>query len=61
MTYLQLQRMPVHKSMRDVSELIYETCKAYLAQQGRFLMLLWLLIGAIVAVSVFSKSEETGG
>jgi K(+)-stimulated pyrophosphate-energized sodium pump len=50
MTYLQLQRMPVHKSMRDVSELIYETCKTYLAQQGRFLMLLWLFIGAIVAV-----------
>jgi K(+)-stimulated pyrophosphate-energized sodium pump len=50
MTYVQLQRMPVHKSMRDVSELIYETCKTYLAQQGRFLMLLWLFIGAIVAV-----------
>jgi K(+)-stimulated pyrophosphate-energized sodium pump len=50
MTYAQLQRMPVHKSMRDVSELIYETCKAYLAQQGRFLMLLWIFIGAIVAV-----------
>ena len=50
MTYVQLQRMPVHRSMREVSELIYETCKAYLAQQGRFLMLLWLFIGAIVAV-----------
>jgi K(+)-stimulated pyrophosphate-energized sodium pump len=50
LTYVQLQRMPVHKSMRDVSELIYETCKAYLAQQGRFLMLLWIFIGAIVAV-----------
>ena len=50
LTYVQLQRMPVHKSMRDVSELIYETCKAYLAQQGRFLMLLWMFIGAIVAV-----------
>ena len=50
MTYMQLQKMPVHKSMRDVSELIYETCKAYLLQQGRFLMLLWLFIGAIVAI-----------
>jgi K(+)-stimulated pyrophosphate-energized sodium pump len=50
MTYLQLQRMPVHRSMREVSELIYETCKAYLLQQGRFLMLLWLFIGVIVAI-----------
>ncbi|HEX7086449.1 MAG TPA: sodium-translocating pyrophosphatase [Vicinamibacterales bacterium] len=50
MTYLQLQRLPVHRSMREVSELIYETCKAYLLQQGRFLMLLWVFIGLIVAI-----------
>jgi K(+)-stimulated pyrophosphate-energized sodium pump len=50
MTYTQLQRMPVHRLMREVSELIYETCKAYLTQQGRFLLLLWLFIGAIVAI-----------
>jgi K(+)-stimulated pyrophosphate-energized sodium pump len=46
--YSQLKRMPVHKSMLEVSELIYETCKAYLFQQGKFLMVLWLFIGAIV-------------
>ncbi|BCS35147.1 K(+)-insensitive pyrophosphate-energized proton pump [Luteitalea sp. TBR-22] len=46
--YQQLKRMPVHRSMLEVSELIYETCKAYLQQQGRFLMILWLFIGAIV-------------
>ncbi|HTV01568.1 MAG TPA: sodium-translocating pyrophosphatase [Luteitalea sp.] len=46
--YRSLQTMPVHKSMLDVSELIYETCKAYLQQQGRFLLILWLFIGAIV-------------
>ncbi|MEX2219909.1 MAG: sodium-translocating pyrophosphatase [Phycisphaerales bacterium] len=48
--YRQLRGMPVHRSMREVSELIYETCKAYLLQQGKFLMLLWLFIGAIVAI-----------
>src|SRR5262245_432927 len=44
----QLKNMPVHQSMREVSELIYETCKTYLVQQGKFLMILWLFIGAIV-------------
>ena len=45
----QLKNMPVHQSMREVSELIYETCKTYLIQQGKFLMILWLFIGTIVA------------
>jgi K(+)-stimulated pyrophosphate-energized sodium pump len=45
----QLKNMPVHQSMREISELIYETCKTYLIQQGKFLMILWLFIGAIVA------------
>ncbi len=57
MTYMQLQRMPVHRSMREVSELIYETCKTYLTQQGRFLLVLWLFIGAIVAI-YFGKLAE---
>jgi hypothetical protein len=38
--YMQLQKLPVHQSMKDVSELIYETCKTYLFQQGKFIMLL---------------------
>jgi K(+)-stimulated pyrophosphate-energized sodium pump len=46
--YRELQNMPVHQSMRDVSELIYETCKTYLITQGRFLMVLELFIGAII-------------
>ncbi|MCA2967315.1 MAG: sodium-translocating pyrophosphatase [Acidobacteriaceae bacterium] len=46
--YRELQNMPVHQSMRDVSELIYETCKTYLVTQGRFLMILELFIGAII-------------
>jgi K(+)-stimulated pyrophosphate-energized sodium pump len=40
----------VHQSMREISELIYETCKTYLVNQGKFLLILWLFIGAIAAV-----------
>src|SRR5436305_1764845 len=50
--YLQLKNLAVHKSMRDISELIYETCKTYLVTQGKFIMLLWVFI-AIVIVAYF--------
>ncbi|MGD9691642.1 MAG: sodium-translocating pyrophosphatase [Phycisphaerales bacterium] len=46
--YLNLKNLPVHSSMRDVSELIYQTCKAYLMQQGKFLMILWVFIAAVI-------------
>ncbi|MDR0837918.1 MAG: sodium-translocating pyrophosphatase [Propionibacteriaceae bacterium] len=49
-TYTKLRNMPVHKAMLEVSELIYETCKSYLYQQGRFLMLLWAFIGTVIFV-----------
>jgi K(+)-stimulated pyrophosphate-energized sodium pump len=48
--YSQLKGMPVHKSMLDISELIYATCKAYLVQQGKFLVILWVFIAAVVGV-----------
>ncbi|MBI1189877.1 MAG: sodium-translocating pyrophosphatase [Tepidisphaera sp.] len=44
--YTQLKNMPVHKSMLEVSELIYETCKAYLLRQGKFLLILWAFVAA---------------
>ncbi len=47
-TYNAVKNLPVHKSMADVSELIYETCKAYLVQQGKFLMILELFIGTVM-------------
>src|SRR5215469_6543591 len=40
--YTRLKNLPVHKSMLDVSELIYETCKTYLQTQGKFLLMLWV-------------------
>src|SRR5579872_1466226 len=39
--YSRLKNLPVHRSMLEISELIYETCKTYLTTQGKFLMLLW--------------------
>jgi K(+)-stimulated pyrophosphate-energized sodium pump len=47
--YGQLKRLPVHGSMLEISELIYETCKTYLQQQGKFLLILELFIGTIIA------------
>ncbi|MBI4873652.1 MAG: sodium-translocating pyrophosphatase, partial [Acidobacteria bacterium] len=46
--YTRLKNMPVHGAMLEVSELIYETCKTYLATQGKFLLLLECFIGAII-------------
>jgi len=46
--YTTLKNLPVHASMRDMSELIWETCKTYLINQGKFLLLLWVFIAAII-------------
>src|SRR4026208_1752951 len=46
--YGQLKRMAVHESMREVSELIYETCKTYLITQGKFILILELFIGFVI-------------
>ena len=56
--YQQLKTMAVHRSMLEVSELIYETCKTYLQTQGRFLLILWVFIGVAVAV-YFGKLATT--
>ncbi len=49
-SYTQLRNLPVHSSMREISELIYETCKTYLTTQGRFLLILEIFIGAIMVL-----------
>ena len=46
----RLKNMPVHHSMREISELIYETCKTYLLNQGKFLLLLWIFIAVIIVL-----------
>src|SRR6185312_16104682 len=46
--YSRLKNLPFHRSMREISELIYETCKTYLVTQGKFLLLLWVFIAVII-------------
>ena len=46
----RLKNMPVHRSMREISELIYETCKTYLVTQGKFLLLLEIFIAAVIVL-----------
>ena len=48
--YRQLKALPVHKSMLEISELIYETCKTYLQTQGKFILLLEIFIGSIIVL-----------
>jgi len=45
----QLKNLPVHRTMLEVSDLIYETCKTYLVTQGKFIFLLWVFIAVIIA------------
>ncbi len=56
--FMNLKNLPVHKSMKEISELIYETCKTYLITQGKFILVLWVFIGIITAV-YFGKLAET--
>jgi K(+)-stimulated pyrophosphate-energized sodium pump len=48
--YVQLKNLPVHRTMREISELIYETCKTYLITQGKFIVLLWVFIAVIISL-----------
>ena len=57
--YVNLKKLPVHSSMREISELIYETCKTYLITQGKFILILWIFIGLIVAI-YFGWLASTG-
>ena len=50
MIYTRLKNMAVHESMRAVSELIYETCKTYLITQGKFILILEVFIGIVIAL-----------
>jgi K(+)-stimulated pyrophosphate-energized sodium pump len=58
--FTRLKNLPVHHSMREISELIYETCKTYLITQGKFLLLLWVFI-AIVIVLYFGMLAPVPG
>ena len=50
MSYSHVKNLPVHRSMAEISELIYETCKAYMVQQGKLLLVLFGFIGAVIVI-----------
>ncbi len=58
--YMQLKNLPVHRSMREISELIYETCKTYLITQGKFILVLWAFIAVVIAL-YFGKLAPVPG
>src|SRR5208337_2941687 len=57
--YSNLKNLPVHRAMGDISQLIWETCKTYLVTQGKFLLLLWIFIAAVIVLyfGVLLKAE----
>ena len=50
LSYSHVKNLPVHRSMAEISELIYETCKAYMVQQGKLLLVLFGFIGTVIVV-----------
>jgi K(+)-stimulated pyrophosphate-energized sodium pump len=54
----QIKKQPAHRSMLNVADIIYQTCKTYLIQQGKFLLMLFLIIGA--AISFYLYASDTG-
>ncbi|MBK7445475.1 MAG: sodium-translocating pyrophosphatase [Ignavibacteria bacterium] len=60
--YMAVKKLPAHKSMLEVSQVIFETCKTYLLQQGKFLFILFLFIGACIAFYFgILQGESFGG
>jgi K(+)-stimulated pyrophosphate-energized sodium pump len=57
--YQQLRKLPVHRTMAEISELIYETCKTYLITQGKFILILEAFIGAIIII-YFGLLQQLG-
>ncbi|HEY4248390.1 MAG TPA: sodium-translocating pyrophosphatase [Lacunisphaera sp.] len=61
MQYIQTRNLPVHSSMGTVSQIIWETCKTYLFQQGKFLAVLWILIAVCMTYYFGVLSENSAG
>jgi len=61
MQYIQTRNLPVHASMGAVSQIIWETCKTYLFQQGKFLAALWVLIAVCMTYYFGVLSENSAG
>ena len=61
MQYIQTRNLPVHSSMAAVSQIIWETCKTYLFQQGKFLAMLWILIAICMGYYFGVLSDMSAG
>ena len=61
MQYIQTKALPVHSSMSGVSNIIWETCKTYMIQQGKFLSALWVLIAACIAYYFLGLQSNSVG
>src|SRR6185436_14135285 len=61
MQFIQTRNLPVHRSMAAVSQIIWETCKTYLFQQGKFLALLWILIAVCMGYYFGVLSQMSPG
>ncbi len=59
--YVQIKRLPVHPAMSTVAQLIWETCKTYLFQQGRFLTILWVLVAVCMGAYFGALLNEPPG
>src|SRR5262245_12308477 len=54
----QIKKQPAHKSMLDVAEIIFQTCKTYLIQQGKFLLMLFVLIAIAISYYILGAGHE---
>jgi K(+)-stimulated pyrophosphate-energized sodium pump len=59
--FMAVKKLPAHKSMLEVSQVIFETCKTYLLQQGKFLLILFVFIGACIAFYFGVLQQESAG
>ncbi len=57
----QVRKIKAHKSMLEIGEVIFKTCSTYLKQQGKFLILLFIFIGAAIALYFGVLSKMSGG
>src|SRR5689334_23362625 len=54
----RVHQLPAHKSQLDIAEIIFQTCKTYLIQQGKFLLMLWVLIAIAITYYLIGFSHE---
>jgi len=57
----QVKRLPAHKSMLDIAEIIFQTCKTYLIQQGKFLLMLYVLVALAISYYLLGFSHVAEG